>query len=199
MQNMLKSDEAVTPEAAVRLYLLFLEDPQKLIDTAAVANLEAEVDKAKDPISKLKAISALQRAQAVDPASYAYDFIKHARRWAESEGVPVAAFRQMGVPEDVISAAGFESTRRTGRRGRARSEGSPKRTRVNTEQLMQGILALDGDFTIRDVSEKVGGSPLTVKNTLSTLEAQGKIAPAGERAGSRGRAARSWTVVAPSS
>src|SRR5579859_3165277 len=102
-----RTDEPVTPEAAVRLYLMFLEDPQKLIDTQEVKKLEGEVEKAKDPITKLKAISALQRAQAVDPASYAYDFIKHAKRWADSEGVPVAAFRQMGVPEDVISAAGF--------------------------------------------------------------------------------------------
>ncbi|MEA3214308.1 MAG: hypothetical protein QOJ19_464 [Acidimicrobiia bacterium] len=196
---MLKSDETLTPEAAVRLYLLFLEDPQKLIDRQEVKNLEDEVDKAKDPIAKLKAISALQRAQAVDPASYAYDFIKHARRWAESEGVPVSAFRQMGVPEDVIAAAGFDSSRRGGgRRGRSRSEGAPKRSRVNTEQLMQGILGLEGDFTIRDVSERVGGSPLTVKNTLGMLEAQGKITPAGERSGSRGRAARAWTVTSPS-
>jgi hypothetical protein len=196
---MLKSDETLTPEAAVRLYLLFLEDPQKLIDRQEVKNLEDEVDKAKDPIAKLKAISALQRAQAVDPASYAYDFIKHARRWAESEGVPVSAFRQMGVPEDVIAAAGFDSSRRGGgRRGRSRSEGAPKRSRVNTEQLMQGILGLEGDFTIRDVSERVGGSPLTVKNTLSMLEAQGTITPAGERSGSRGRAARAWTVTSPS-
>jgi hypothetical protein len=196
---MLKSDETLTPEAAVRLYLLFLEDPQKLIDRQEVKHLEDEVDKAKDPIAKLKAISALQRAQAVDPASYAYDFIKHARRWAETEGVPVSAFRQMGVPEDVIAAAGFDSSRRGGgRRGRSRAEGAPKRSRVNTEQLTQGILGLEGDFTIRDVSERVGGSPLTVKNTLGMLEAQGKITPAGERSGSRGRAARAWTVTSPS-
>lgn len=193
---MLTSDETVTPEAAVRLYLLFLDDPEKLIDRQEVKKLEDEVEKAKDPIAKLKAISALQRAQAVDPASYAYDFIKHAKRWAESEGVPVSAFREMGVPEDVIAAAGFESSRRGGgRRGRSRSESAPKRNRVNTEQLTQGILGLEGTFTIRDVSERVGGSPLTVKNTLGMLEAQGKITPAGERAGSRGRAARAWTVT----
>jgi predicted ArsR family transcriptional regulator len=64
--------------------------------------------------------------------------------------------------------------------------------------LTQGILGLEGDFTIRDVSERVGGSPLTVKNTLGMLEAQGKITPAGERSGSRGRAARAWTVTSPS-
>jgi predicted ArsR family transcriptional regulator len=65
---------------------------------------------------------------------------------------------------------------------------------MRPEQLEEGILALEEPFSVKDVTEKVGGSPLTVKSAIDRLEAQGKIIPAGERAGGRGRASKLWTV-----
>jgi hypothetical protein len=193
--TMPKTDETVSPEAAVRLYLTFLEDPSKLVDTQEVKRLEGHIEKAKDPLDKLRAISALHRARAVDPASYAYGFVKHAKRWADEEGVPEAAFREMSVPEDVLRAAGYGKPAR-GARGRASTNGAVlKRTRLSADSLQDGILTLDGEFTIRDIANRVGGSPLTIKNQLGILETQGKIRPAGEKAGSRGRAAKAWAVA----
>jgi predicted ArsR family transcriptional regulator len=66
---------------------------------------------------------------------------------------------------------------------------------VRPEQLEEGILSLDEPFSIKDVSEKVGGSPLTIKAAVERLEAQNKIVPAGERSGGRGRASKVWTVA----
>lgn len=195
--TMPKTDETVTPEAAVRLYLMFLDDPSKLVDTQEVRRLEGQIEKAKDPVDKLRAISALHKARAVDPASYAYGFVKHAKRWADDEGVPEAAFREMGVPEDVLRAAGYGKPAR-GARGKIKALNGTalKRKRLSAEQLQDGILKLDGEFTIRDIANHVGGSPLTIKNQLGVLEAQGKIRPAGEKAGSRGRAAKTWAIAA---
>jgi hypothetical protein len=187
---------STNPEAAVRLYLMYLEDPQKLVDPSEVKKLQAKVSSAKDPIDRLKAISALNRAKAVDGSSFKYDFIKHAKAWADGEGVPDSAFREMGVPDDVLRAAGFGGTARGGRGGgRARTTPSGRRPRTSPDRLAEGILNLDGSFTVKEVIESVGGSPVTVKNVISMLEAQRKIVPAGEKAGNRGRAARAWRVA----
>jgi hypothetical protein len=170
-----------TPEAAVRLYLMYLDDPEKLVDPAEVKKLQAKVASAKDPIDRLKAISALNRAKAVDGSTYKYDFIKHAKTWADSEGVPEGAFREMGVPEDVLRAAGFGGGGRSGRGGTTRARTpSGRRPRTSPDRLAEGILGLDGPFTVKEVIESVGGSPVTVKNVISMLEAQRKIVPAGE-------------------
>ncbi|MFN0089609.1 MAG: hypothetical protein ACKVWR_04960 [Acidimicrobiales bacterium] len=194
---MAKSDDnAVTPEAAVRLYLLFLEDPSKLVDPAAVKKLEQDVKAAKDPIERLKAISALQRAQAVDGNSFKYDFIKHARRWAEAEGIPMAAFAEMGVPADVLAAAGFEGS--AGRKkSSGKAPGAPRRGRMRPEQIEEGVLRLPGAFTVKDIMEHVGGSPATIKGVLDRLMAQERVRSAGERKAedARGRAARAYEVV----
>src|SRR3712207_13552 len=113
----------MTGEEAVRLYLMFLADPDKLVDQAGLKKLESEVDKAKDPIDRVRAIAALEKAKNVDGSAYRSDFIRYAKDWADSEGVPAAAFRQMGVPDDVLTEAGFETGRRRrgGRRGVASS------------------------------------------------------------------------------
>jgi predicted ArsR family transcriptional regulator len=64
-------------------------------------------------------------------------------------------------------------------------------------QLKDAIVGLDGPFTIRDVSKRIGGSLVTVKNALADLEREGKIRPsADKKAGSRGQAAKTWTVSA---
>ena len=187
---------ATTAETAVRNYLTFLSDPDSLVDKASVGMLEAEVAKAKDPVDKLLAISRLLRAQSADPDTFVRGFIENAREWSEAEGVPASAFEQMGVPRDVLAQAGLVVGGGRARGGRTRApSASPRRARVRPEQLEEGILSLDEPFSIKDVSEKVGGSPLTIKAAVERLEAQNKIVPAGERSGGRGRASKVWTVA----
>lgn len=45
--------DKVTPEGAVRLYLMHLDDPTKLVDQTAVKKAEAATDKAKDLLGVL--------------------------------------------------------------------------------------------------------------------------------------------------
>jgi hypothetical protein len=187
------ASDAIAPEAAVRLYLTYLDDPTKLIDNDKTTKLEKKLADTKDPIDRLMAMAALHRARAADPSGIISDFTRHAKRWADAEGVPEGAFRELGVPDDVLKAAGFGKGKR-GQANKAMHTAGPRRNRISTEQLTEGILQLDGAFSIRDVSEQIGGSSRTVKDVISTLEAQGKIQPAGEQAGGRGRAAKIWTV-----
>jgi predicted transcriptional regulator len=187
--------DTVTPEAAVRLYLIFLDDPTKLVDATIVNRLQGEVANARDPIDRLKAMGALERAKATDESAYRYDFIKHAKEWADEEGIPASAFREMGVPNDVLIAAGIDGQPKGRRRSRAGTGPSFRRPAVKTDELEAGILRLDQPFTVKDVADRVGGSQMTVKTALDRLSAQGKVTEAGERRGTRGRASKLWRVT----
>jgi predicted ArsR family transcriptional regulator len=60
---------------------------------------------------------------------------------------------------------------------------------MKTEQIEAGILALTEPFTVREVADRTGGSPMRVKVALDRLVAQEKVVDANERHGTRGRAA----------
>ena len=52
-------NDVPTAEVAVRQYLLWITAPDSLRDEGRIAELEATVAAATDPIEKLKALSAL--------------------------------------------------------------------------------------------------------------------------------------------
>ena len=195
LADMTDSATTTNPESAVRLYLTFLSDPSKLVDAAEVKKLQKAVDAAKDPVDKLRAIAAVERANSSDPTVYRDGFIANAKQWADAEGVPAAAFRSMGVPADVLAAAGLDAGQKR-RRGKSKTQVSgatrTRRPSVRADQLEKSILGMSGEFTTKDVVEQVGGSQLTVRAAIDRLEALGKIVAAGERAGGRGRAAKTW-------
>src|SRR4051812_19384760 len=87
------SQDTTTPESAVRAYLQYLQDPTSVVDVAVVKKAQSAVERARDPIDRLKALGALERSQATDKAVYKDDFVKLARTWAQGEDVPVSAFR----------------------------------------------------------------------------------------------------------
>jgi len=66
---------------------------------------------------------------------------------------------------------------------------------VKTEALEEAILAMGEPFTVKDIVENVGGSPMTVKTVLERLAEQERVVVAGERPATRGRAAKLWKVA----
>ena len=191
--------ETTTPETAVRNYLTSLTDPDSLVNTVEAERLREVLAESVDPIERLMTMAALDRASAPDLDTYEKDFTTLAKEWAEAEGVPASAFEQMGVPRHVLEAAGLIP--RAGR-GRGRVKAAPtkqtvtRRAAIKSDELEAGILAFEEPFTIKDVTEKVGGSTITVTKAIERLEAQGKVNAAGERANERGRASRVWAVAA---
>jgi hypothetical protein len=189
------------PEDAVRTYLTFLADPESVVDQDEVSRLRAKVDDARDPIDRLKGLAALHKAQSADGDTLEQAFVEHAKEWAALQHIPATAFQQLGVPDNVLQQAGIIIV--SGRRGRGAAKApasaarasTQRRPMVKADRLEAGILALDEPFSVRDVSEKVGGSPVTVKAAIGRLEAQHKIIPAGERSSGRGRASKLWTVA----
>jgi len=187
--------ETLTPEAAVRDYLTFLNDPESLVDPEEVSRLEGEIAKTTDPVERLMVMARLHKARSADPDAYEKAFVSQAKIWADAEDIPATAFEEMGVSVDVLRAAKLLPG---GRRGimtiRAKALSAARKPGVKSTELEAGILLMPEPFTVKDVSERVGGSTVTVKAAIDRLEAQGKITAAGERTGQRGRAAKTWTV-----
>ncbi len=187
-----------SPETAIRNYLLFLEDPTKLVDHELIEKLMAKVKQAGDPIERLMAYAELERAQRTDNNKYKLDFILHAKGWAEANGVGAAAFRQLGVKDDVLRSAGLVST--DSRRGRKqRRETTSGRSSVSVETIKNHVRSVRGRFTLADVYAGVGGSPMTVRKGVQELVDTGtvkRLGPSTEWSG-RGRAPIVFEVIAP--
>jgi hypothetical protein len=179
MRVMPDEPSALTPEDAIRRYLVFLEDPLKLRDEGEVQLRTLAVVNAEDPIEKLKALAALEKASAVDKEALQAGFIEHAGKWAEANGVSVRAFRELKVPTDVLVSAGFDVS---SVRGRAVSSpvgtvgpGTPRKRSVSSAEVKEAVLAYAEPFTLNDVMTKVGGSPMTVRKAVDDLIEAGEV------------------------
>ena len=177
-------------ESAVRSYLLYLEDPAALRDDAEIAKRNQAVADATDPIDKLKALAALEQVSTIDEAPLREGFVTHARAWAEAQGVPLSAFQQLKVPDDVLREAGF-SLPVSGRRGRrGTGEGRQRAKAVPVEEIKAHVLAQKGMFILTDVMNSVGGSQATVRKAVDELIDDGdveRLGPVPDYSG-RGRA-----------
>jgi hypothetical protein len=188
-------DDAIrptSPEDAIRSYLLFLDDPTKLRDEGEVQRRTLAVLEAQDPIEKLKALAALEKAAAVDERALRAGFIEHAKDWAATNGISVKAFRELKVPVDVLTSAGFEIVAERTRRsvsGTVGSSGEPSRRRpaVSTTDIKEAVLTFVEPFTLNVVMEKVGGSPMTVRKAVEDLIADGTVERPGPVPGYSGR------------
>jgi len=170
-------------EEAVRRYLMFLEDPRQLVDKERVATLEDEVTKATDPIERLKALSELDRAKRADGEGVKLGFIVHAKTWADANEVPRPVFQQVGVPDDVLRAAGFEVGRVALSR-RAPEASADRRARrralpVRQEEIKRYVLGLEEPFKLVDITAAIGGSPATVRAAVESLVEEGRVTKLG--------------------
>ncbi len=168
-------------EHAVRLYLQHLADPSASVDQSLVRELEAEVSRTTDPLDRLRVITALERARTVDGSALRQGFVRHARAWAEAEGIAPTAFLELGVPRDVLVEAGLlPASRRAGRTGDGRSK-------VTTGQIAAWVLGRTRPFTLADIEAELGGSPVTVRKALAELEADRRLTRLGTVPGHHGR------------
>jgi hypothetical protein len=176
-----------TAEAAIRNYLLFLEDPAKLIDHELIDQLQRKAQAATDPIDRLLAYAELERAQTSDDGTYRLDFILHAKGWATANKVGPTAFRRLGVKDDVLRSAGLlTDDARLGRKTRT-AEPPPARSSVSVETIKNHVRSLRGRFTLADIQSSVGGSPMTVRKGVQELIAAGAITRLGPMPDWRGR------------
>jgi hypothetical protein len=196
-------------EGAVRLYLMWLENPDQLVDGDRISQLEREYGKAKDPLERLRLLGKLDKARQADITQLEADFVAAARPWAARNGVPAAAFRELGVSEEVLAAARIDGVASRGR-GRGRGAGSRRREpgaipgrrakAVSSDTLRTWMLERSAPFTVAQVTSAVGGSPMTVKKTVDELVAAGRVehlGPVTDWTG-RGRAPNAYQTVGSS-
>ncbi len=175
--------EPVTPESAVRRYLTWLDDPASVVDQDALARAEEAFATASDPIDRLHAAAARERAKAADVESISAGFAANARTYADTEGIPAEAFRTLGVPDDVLARAGFAvrgSGGRRGRGGRVGSGGGTRGPQTTVAQLQTVADQMPERFTLAQLADKAGGgSPATVRKAVEGLIADGRAVKVG--------------------
>ncbi|HMJ75503.1 MAG TPA: hypothetical protein VK507_05995 [Iamia sp.] len=179
---------APTPEDAVRRYLLWLEEPESIVDDEAVAKAEAAVAAAGDPLARLHALADLEHARAADAEGVTADFVAHAKDYAEAESIPLSAFEALGVPTEVLRQSGLMGGR--GRRGGGRpSSGAGSRApKVAIEELKAAARRLPKQFTLADVAREAGGgSPQTVRKAVDEMIAAGQARNLGPKTDHHGR------------
>ena len=176
-------------EGAVRLYLLYLDDPSKLRDETEIQKKTQVVLDAVDPIDKLKAIADLERVAQVDEAPLREGFIANAKEWAATNQIPVTAFRELDVPDDVLRAAGFDVPAGAVGRRRATASSEPRQRAksVPVDEIKAFVLAQSGTFVLSDVQTGAGGSPATVRKAVEELVESGQVERLGPLDGYSGR------------
>lgn len=161
--------KASATDQAVRDYLLYLDDPEQLVDRELVAILERRMAEAQDPLERLVAIAEYERARHPAEDVYRAAFIEHAKQWANQHQVPPHAFRQLGVSDEVLEAAGLQ---------RMTTEPSSTKSKKTTgvEELESALERMPSTFRARDLTDAAGGgSPMTVRKALSRLTDAGRI------------------------
>jgi hypothetical protein len=178
-----ESGDAGTDEDAVRRYLAFLDDPSTALDEEKVADLEARISAATDPIQKIHLASDLHRARQADGEHLRREFVAVARRWADAQGIVPEAFRTLGVTDQDLRAAGFDVARTTRRRAEVGTVGpAPSRARAaraTTDDIRAAARSFDAPFTIADLRDRAGGSPATVRKALDEMVSEGIVAALG--------------------
>ena len=165
-------------ETAIRNYLLYLDDPSQLIDPEEIHRLQAEIDAATDPLDKLRILSKMQRAQQTDEHVLRAAFCAHAKAWADANDVTAASLATLGVGADVLRTAGFDSSRSASpgpARTRTRTVRGAGGRAVTTAQVKADIARRTSPFTLADVADRAGGSPMTIRKAVYELIAAGTV------------------------
>lgn len=179
---------APSPEDAVRRYLLWLEDPESIVDEAAIAQAEAAVADAGDPLARLHALADLEHARAADSAGVTADFVAHAKGYADAQSIPLAAWEALGVPTEVLRQAGLLGG--GGRRSSSRSGsgGGQRAPKVAIDELKSAARRLPKRFTLADVAREAGGgSPQTVRKAIDEMIEEGQARNLGPKPDHHGR------------
>ena len=153
---------SVDTNTAVADYLQFLADPTSMRNDEEIAGLAAERDGASDPISRLRAIEAIKRAEADDGSKYVSAFVQHAREWAAAEGISAESFVEIGVPISVLREAGFVVAT-TGRSAGS----STTRKRVTVSEIRASVGS--EPFTVKSLQDASGASTASVRKAIKEM------------------------------
>jgi hypothetical protein len=164
-------------EQAVRNYLTALKDPSSLRDNGQIEKLQRELEQANDQVGRVILQQKLLDAQTPSVDQYEEAFVKHAKTWAENQGVSAEAFLSEGVPPAVLRRAGFQvrGGRRRARKAARRPGG--RRSRVSADAVRKAVPR--GTFTVKQLQERSGASTAVVRKVLQEELEGGKVTQVG--------------------
>lgn len=140
-------------EKAVSQYLTFLHDPDSLIDTDQIEELQQQLQEESNPTMRLQLQSELKQCSQPDEEQLREKFAIHAKAWADENGVVADAFIQEGVSPSVLSEAGFDIDTNT--------------KRSSTDEVVNWIHSQRYQFTIQKAMQATGASRHTVRKALN--------------------------------
>lgn len=184
-------------EDGIRAYLESLGLSKKpVVDREAVKALKVQIREASDPIEELRLHAALVEEQAGRTPDTEGDkavFVAEAKGWAEEENIPVEAFQNMGVADEVLREAGFTvaatSAARTASNRRSSGTRAP---RVPLEDIKVAARKLGSGWKLTDLAEALDRDVTTVRNYVNKLVNEGIVTVIGDdpQHDGRGRAAK---------
>lgn len=171
------ADDAVRAEDAVRTYLVYLDDPAGVIDRQAVSEVEAEIATTSDPLEKLRLLTKLRQLNAANEEELKQAFYAHAKDWADANGIDPVSFIELGVDHATMRAAGFNDLPKAATKVavRDRPTTGTRRARVRVEDVKTVAAKRTGEFTLAELIDSTGGSPMTVRRAVNQLVDAGDI------------------------
>lgn len=205
MPSSLKAQDRA--EDAVRAYLVYLNNPEDLIDQHRVAKAQQRVDRsAGDVVEHLKALAALDQAKIVDGAPLREAFVAVVAEWAADHKISVDRLRDFHVPDAVLveakmlSKKQFEQGRAAANRARTRRPPTPKTQAEAPDEpaemegstnghsdldeehvamLIEGMPPPGTSFTVAGLAEKTGLTKNAARMRVNRAHADGLIVPVG--------------------
>lgn len=188
---------AKSAEDSIREYLSALELAHKpQVDKEAVKALKAEIKGTSDPINKLKLNAALLEAESGVPADLSgleAVFVAEAAKYAEANALPVEAFQALGVPDDVLTKAGFTIATKAAKPTRAAA--SARAPRLTLEEVVAAIRDLPEQWKVAELAEAIEREKGTTNNYVKSLLEAGTIAVVGEDSSGRGKPAKLYQLA----
>jgi hypothetical protein len=185
---------ATEAESAVRAYLDALASsaaPKRTVDREAVRALQAQIKATDDVIEKLRLHAALEEERQgrtepeVDRAALEAGFVAVAKAWAEEEGITASAFQALRVPDDVLTAAGFEVEPAAPRP--TQSSGGSRAPRLALSEVRAAIAQLPHTWRVTELAERLDRDVNTTRNYLTKLVEEGTVSVLGDDPAHSGR------------
>jgi hypothetical protein len=185
---------ATEAESAVRAYLDALASsaaPKRTVDREAVRALQAQIKATDDVIEKLRLHAALEEERQgriepeVDRAALEAGFVAVAKGWAEEEGITASAFQALRVPDDVLTAAGFEFEPAAPRP--TETSGGSRAPRMALSQVRAAIAQLPHTWRLTELAERLDRDVNTTRNYVTKLVEEGTVSVLGDDPAHSGR------------
>lgn len=188
-------------EDGIRGYLNSLGTSDKpVVDREAVKAVKAQIKAEADPIAKVRLYAALEAEEAgrvPDNEGEKAVFVAEAKAWAEAEGIPGSAFQSLGVPDDVLKAAGFELTG-AGRAGKSSRPGTSgtRAPALPFEDVVRAARRLGNGWKLSDLAAALDRDPGTTRNYVNRLIKENIVRVEGDdpQHDGRGRAAKVYSL-----